>query len=459
MKMELAAENVCILRHMSRIASRFLALLSLIALFGFSFGQQGAPPTSPPGSLQTQTGPASMDAKAKQDLLDRLQDVVTKSVFVPGVDFGKWPTFLAEHRAEIDKADTDAVFARELNRVLKEFGVSHISLRTPRAATRRSSGKISGFGITVKKVDTGLQITNVFPQGPAGQVGIQTGDIIKEVEGKPADDPALIRVDLGKTLAMKVLMKSGETKAFSLENKEFSPRRPETLTWIADDAAVLRIATFANGYDLHNVESLIKEANAKARYLVIDLRSNGGGLVANLNHFLSMLMPDATPVGTFIGRTVADEYAKTHSEGLTDPIAIAGWAPRKFKTNRRDGVEPFTGKIAVLLNRGSASASEIAGAALKDCRDAIFVGTESLGAVLASVYRPLTGGWELQYPVQDYITIKGERLEGHPREPDLKIERTAEGPDDAPAKALELLQKKASGHPNAVVSAGGHGGR
>lgn len=443
---------------MSRFLPRFWALLSLIAVTALGFSQVTPPPTSPPTVPPAAPATGAMDAKAKQDVLDRLQEIVTKQAFVPGVDFAKWPSFLETHRADIDKADTEVAFQRELNRILKEFGVSHIALRTPSAAQRRQSGTASGLGMQVKKTDAGLEVTTVFPQGPAGQAGIEVGDVIKEVEGKPAEDPALIRVDVGKTLAMKVVKKKdGTTKEFTLENKTFANRLPETVTWLGDDAAVLRIRTFANGYDRKNIESLIQQVNGKAKYLIIDLRSNGGGAVANLNHFLSMLMPDQTPVGTFIGRKVVDDYAKTHTEKLTDPIAIAAWADRKFKTNKREGIEPFTGKIAVLINRGSASASEIASAALKDCRDAVIVGQKSLGAVLASTYGRLPGGWEIQYPMQDYVTIKGERLEGHPREPDLVVERPADGAkDDAPDKALELLKKKTAAHTSSPSGQIGH---
>lgn len=437
---------------MSRYASRFLAALCLIVLAAAAAAQQTSPPASPPAAAPG----AAIDPKAKQDVLDQLHDVIMKRAFVPGVDFSKWPTFLDAHRTELDKAETDVVFARELNKVLKQFGVSHINLRTPRAATQRQSGTTSGLGMIVKKAEGGLEVTNVFPMGPAGEAGIQVGDVIKEIEGKPAEDPGAIRVELGQKVAIKLAKKTGETKDLTLENKEFSNRRPETLTWLGDDAAVLKIYTFANGYDRKNVESLIQQVDAKAKYLIIDLRSNGGGAVANLNHFLSMLMPDQTPVGVFVGRNVVDEYAKTHTDGLNDPVAIAAWNVRKFKTNKREGVEPFGGKIAVLINRGSASASEICSAALKDCRDAVLVGQKSLGAVLASVYGRLPGGFELQYPVQDYVTIKGERLEGHPREPDLVVERSANGEDDAPAKALDLLKKRSEEHSSSKVSTTGH---
>lgn len=432
---------------MSRFALRFLALLSLTAFTALALSQQNPPSTPPTAPPQ-----AAFDTKTKQDILDQLQTIIVGKAFVPGVDFTKWPSFLDTHRTEIDKADDEATFAREVNRVLKQFGVSHISLHTPKATEMRTKGTTSGLGFQVRKVDGGLEVITVFPSSPAGEAGVEAGDMVKQVEGKPADDPALIRVEVGKTISLKILKKSGETKDLTLENKTFSTRIPETLTWVGDDTAVLRLKTFANPYDYKNVESLMQQVDAKAKYLVIDLRSNGGGLISNLNHFLSMLLPSGTPVGTFVSKTVADNYAQNHTEGLTDPLVIAAWSERKFKTRQRQGVEPFSGKIAVLINRGSASASEICSAALKDCHDAVLVGSKSLGAVLASTYGRLPDGFELQYPVQDYVTIKGERLEGHPREPDLVVEAK----DDAVQKAIDLMKKKATEHSNSASGPTGH---
>jgi carboxyl-terminal processing protease len=428
---------------MLRIAARLCVFLTLILSASLALSQQ------------TQAAGVALEKTTKEDVLKELETVVTKQCFVPGVEFGKWPEFLEKHREEVDKAETDVAFVREVNKVLRDFGVSHIRFRTPKAAEQRASGTTSGLGMQVKKVDAGLEVTAVAPQGPAAALGIGVGDVITEVEHKPVTDTAAIQVEVGKTIAVKVLKKGGETKELTLENKTFSNRRPETLTWIGEDAAVLKLYTFANGYDRKNVETLITEANKKAKYLIIDLRSNGGGAVSSLNHFLSLLMPDGTPLGTFISRATADEYAKSHTDGQNDPLKIAAWQERKYKTSKRS-VEPFTGKIAVLINRGSASASEIACAALKECRDAVVLGANSAGAVLASVYKKLPGGFELQYPLQDYVTIKGVRLEANPRVPDVALERSADGKDDAADKAIELLKKKAAEH-SSTAGPSGHG--
>ena len=121
----------------------------------------------------------------------------------------------------------------------------------------------------------------------------------------------------------------------------------------------------------------------------------------------------------------------------------AAWTRSKLRT-RSLGPKPFEGKIAVLVNRGSASASEIAAAALRDVLESPIIGSATAGAVLGSTYASLPNGFRLQYPAQDYVTLKGQRLEGHPIQPTFEIRTRGFGPDDpALQKAIELLKAPA----------------
>jgi carboxyl-terminal processing protease len=159
---------------------------------------------------------------------------------------------------------------------------------------------------------------------------------------------------------------------------------------------------------------------------------------------LSLLLPVDTNVGVFVSRRTYQDYEKENPEAPKDVFSIAKWAPRKYKTSKQ-GVEPFKGKIAVLVNRGSASASEICAAALRECAGAPIIGSKSAGAVLASTYARLALDWELQYPVTDYVTIKGVRLEGNPLQPDQEVSSNPDSGEDAVLmKAIETL--KATGN-------------
>ena len=322
-----------------------------------------------------------MTPEQRKAVLDAISTTISTRAFVPGVDFSKWGEFIGKRQEEIDKSETIPAFTGQVNQALREFGFSHIRLQTPRQAARRTGGGA----------------LELFQQTPPTQPEPPKPD-----EQKP-------------------------------------PVRKETLTWVGTDSAVLRVFTFSTGYDRSNIETLMTEA-AKAKNLILDLRSNGGGASNNLNHLLSLLLPDKTAYGVFVSRRMTESYVKANPDKPLTPQAIAEWSTFKTRTRVRS-IEPFAGKVAVLINRGSASASEIVAAALQELKGAKLVGSKSAGAVLASTFIKLPEGFALQIPVSDYITIKGKRLEANPLVPDAEVtQRPKDGETDpAFAKAIELL--------------------
>ncbi|MBS1700763.1 MAG: PDZ domain-containing protein [Armatimonadetes bacterium] len=383
----------------------------------------------------------SLTAEQKDNVLKSIQETLSTRAFVPGVDFSKWTEFIDQKKDEIAKDEDVNSFTRTVNQALREFGISHCRLQTPRATTQRGKTTTTGTGFLGTVEEKGLRVRRVIDGSPAKEAGIEEKDLILKVNGEKPTSASIGDGQKGAKFDIEVEKPDGSVKQVSLELKEFSTVRKETLTWEGDDAAVLRLATFSFGYDRDNIDSLIAEANKKAKYLIIDLRSNGGGAVNNLNHFLSLLLPENTDYGTFLSRRVVEEYTKAKPDGATTPEAMAEWAPRKAKT-RKGKVDPFKGKIAVLINRGSASASEICTAALKENVDAKVIGTRSAGAVLSSVFTKLTEGFSIQIPVSDYVTIKGVRLEANPIQPDVEVTavRKDNEPDPVIAKALETLR-------------------
>lgn len=360
-----------------------------------------------------------INADQKKAVLDGVNKVVTEIAFVPGVDFSKWSGFIEKRQEQIDAAETIPAFATEVNRALREFGFSHIRLQTPRQATARTQTSVVGIGVSVQKVDQGLKIAQVRPESPASEAGIKLGEIIVSVNGKPAESTDVLEGSEGEKRTLEIQNEQGERRTVEVQVKRVSTVRPETLTWKGEDLAVINIRTFSTGYSRENVAKLMSEAS-KAKYLVIDLRNNGGGSAASLGQLLGLLMPNRTEYGTFVNRTMVKQYQEANPDAEVTAVAVAKWSPNKLRTRNRDG-KYFEGKIAVLINRGSGSASEICAAALREQRDAILVGAPSAGAVLASQFYKLPEGFSLQFPMSDYVTPKGMRLEGNPLKPDIEV--------------------------------------
>ncbi|BBO22857.1 MAG: hypothetical protein AMXMBFR19_00950 [Chthonomonadaceae bacterium] len=383
-----------------------------------------------------------LSSEQKSEVLKAVTDIVENRAFAVGVDLKKWPENLAKHQEAIDSAATPAAFVGAVNRALREFGMSHISLRTPQSAERRRINPDNVvLGVTFERLSEGLKVSAVAETSPMSKLGLSTGDLIIEANGKQPGAPRDLLVTEAEKITLKVKKSSGEVVELQLEKpQQGASPSADTLTWADSESAVLRLRSFNRTYDRSHISTLFQEAK-KAKYLVIDLRSNGGGLANNLQHFLSFLLPPNAPVGTMVSKRTVERYVEETKGDPSDLAKIGEWSSRKFGP-RGGNEEYFKGKVAVLINRGSASASEMCASALRDAANAILVGQNSAGAVLASVFGRLPHGFEIQYPVSDYVTAKGVRLEGNPLKPDIEVERSAPAAT-AIEKAIEKL--KASG--------------
>ena len=331
-------------------------------------------------------GQTTLTPEAKEAVLGRVGATLASRAFVTGVDFSRWGEWREEGAGAIERAETPAAFARAVNGVLRRFGVSHLRLIAPTAAARPAGGGAPGH----EREGGSGRSSWVFGStevGGGGGVG---------VEG-------------------------------------------ETLEWLDEGCVVLRVPTFdAESYSRENVERLMSEAG-RAGYLILDLRNNGGGEVRSMNHLLGMFLRSGTAIGAYVGRRQVEAFERETGEREADAVRVAGWMRRPYTVLRNPG-PVYGGKVAVLINRGSASASEIVAAALRDHAGAALVGSRSAGQVLLSNQFPLAEGFRLQVPLSDYVTRRGVRLEGSPLVPHVVVEGPAGDRLRAVRAAAELLR-------------------
>jgi carboxyl-terminal processing protease len=387
---------------------------------------------------------------AKQEVLDQISDVITKSAFVPGLDFKKWPEILKQEQEKIDAAKNDDEFQRAVNSALRKFGATHTALTSPRVAAMMQSGETVGVGLSSQRTPDGLLVTRTVPDAPAERGGIVPGDLIIAVDGKEGGGGAAIAGKEGSDVTLTVRHANKTTEEYILTRRKFSTVRPEELTWIDKNTARLAIYTFDYTYKHEHVEELMKQAEGSAN-LILDLRDNGGGSIANFRKLLGLFVSPTKPVGTFIDRRMVDDYVAATKGSSTDLASIAAWSPRKLRATPSETLPLYKGHVVVLVNGMSGSAAEIVAAGLRDTIGATVVGTKSAGAVLVSQYISATNGFMFQYPVSDYVTIRGTRLEGVGVTPDVSIA----GPtlyvqgatDEAVKKAVEVFASAKSGAP------------
>jgi C-terminal processing protease CtpA/Prc len=228
-----------------------------------------------------------------------------------------------------------------------------------------------------------------------------------------------------------------------LSKETFVPKYPTDLLWLGPHADVLKVPAFARGFDMKAIETYIKTANS-VPYLVIDLRDNLGGSDEAVDRLLGFFAPAGARAGAFISKSLISSFSKATGKSWRDRAAVAAWAPSEYTVSAQKAKTRYKGHFAVLINGQTASAGEVAACALRDCAGAKIFGTPSMGKVLFMTAVPLPGGYFFYYPIYDYWTVKGERLEGHPVVPDFPEPADTDkvyDPYPLRAKALKWLEE------------------
>lgn len=365
-----------------------LGSMPILLLFSFAlaFWSPAAQPEVVPPETQAKVAEtATEDAEAavwsahRKEVVDAVGRTLSRRAFATGIDFTTWDDKVAQAEDKLDDADNPVRLAMEINRLLDTYGISHVRLKPP---TDR---------------------VGAAPDPARGPSSVQAR--------QPGSPP----------------------RPTSREN--------QSLSWEPGDIAVLKLRSFDDDqYDRAKIEGFIEEIRPRARGVVLDLRSNGGGAVTAMSHLLGLFIAKDTELGVYVNRDIVGAYQREHGAPPKTASDAAGWTDRKYRV-RRNAKEPLTVPVAVLLSRGSASASEIVASALRDHRNAIILGQRSAGKVLLSVHARLPHGFELQYPTADYVTSRGVRLEGSPIIPHVVIPGNGRGPQSRTAviAAAEVL--------------------
>lgn len=276
------------------------------------------------------------------------------------------------------------------------------------------SGSFAGVGMEIGIKNNVLTVIAPLKGMPAEAAGVKTGDQVIAIDGVSTDGVSVekavrqIRGDIGTTVSL-TLFRDGEV--FEVKIVRDTIQIPETGDGIDADSGVYHIALYefaANSAGLFN-QALDRFKASGADKLVIDLRSNPGGYldaaVSIASHFL--------PKGTHI---VTEDFDGKEPNNVHTSLGYTG--------------VPVTTKIVVLIDSGSASASEIFAGALQDAKVATIIGTKSFGKGSVQTLMDLGDG-SLKITVARWITPAGHWIMGEGITPDIIVPFTKE---DAVAK-------------------------
>lgn len=321
----------------------------------------------------------------------------------------------AQYVEEVEAAD---LIEAAINGMLTSLD-PHSSYLSPQDASDmrvQTRGEFGGLGIEVTQENGFVKVVSPIDDTPADEAGIEAGDFITHVDGEPvlgmALDEAvdLMRGPVGSEIVITVV-REGLDNPFDVTIVRDTIKLTAVRTRTEGDAVILRVTTF-NDQTFDNLQAGLDEAVAELGGIdnvsgfVLDLRNNPGGLLTQAIRVSDAFLEAGEIVSTR-GRDLADSERYNASEG-----DLAEGKP-----------------IVVLINAGSASASEIVAGALQDHRRAIVVGTKSFGKGSVQTVMPLRGDGAMRLTTARYYTPSGRSIQALGVAPDIIVEQPRRDPN------------------------------
>lgn len=289
-----------------------------------------------------------------------------------------------------------------------------------------ASGAYDGIGVEVQPQPDGtILVIAPIDDTPAARAGIKSGDLIVAVDGKPLTPEQIdgnpLRGEPG-TKTVLTVQREGAKKPLEIEVQRETIRISSVRSRMLEPGyAYLRISAFqadtANDFGQH-VDRLQAQSGKGLRGLVLDLRSNPGGLLTSAVQIADDLLEKGGIVSTRGRNPVADSaFSATPGDRMRG-------AP-----------------VVVLVDAGSASASEVLAAALRDNRRAQVVGSRTFGKGSVQTVLPLDNGDAVKLTTARYFTPNGRSIQARGIDPDVVLK-----PDGATAKPGEISEAALPGH-------------
>ena len=321
----------------------------------------------------------------------------------------------AQYVEEVDEGD---LIEAAINGMLTSLD-PHSSYLSPEDAEGmkvQTSGEFGGLGIEVTQEEGFVKVVSPIDGTPADEAGVESGDFITHVDGESLlgltldEAVEMMRGPVGSEIVITVA-REGEDEPLEISIMRDTIKLTAVRSRVEGTSVVLRVTTF-NRQTSPNLASGIKEqieeagGMDKVNGFILDLRNNPGGLLTEAIAVSDAFLESGEIVSTR-GRNPEDGERYNATAG-----DLTGGKP-----------------IVVLINGGSASASEIVAGALQDHRRAIVVGTKSFGKGSVQTVMPLRGEGAMRLTTARYYTPSGRSIQALGVSPDIVVEQPRRKPD------------------------------
>ena len=369
-------------------------------------------------------------AATPAELYDDVWKIVSKKYYDPTNNAQDWEKWRYRYDNKL-KTKEDAYVAIET--MLSSLNDPYTRFLDPKEfseETQSIKGSLKGIGTQIGIRDGELVIIAPLEDSPAERAGLLADDKILEINGESTKGISIdaaadkIRGEKGTTVTLLIQRKGVPNKTYSvvrdeIEVKSVSCKPPFETTKIPNDIQYIRLSSFISKNAASEIESILTNSSGMKGF-IIDLRSNPGGLLTNAIYISDMLLKG----GVIVSTVDRDSY----------------------KSTTRARFQQVTDKpIVVLINKGSASASEILSGALKDNHRATIIGEQSFGKGLVQEINRLPDEAGMNITIQRYLTPSGRDINKKGITPDIVVELTKENVDAKDdvqlKKAIEILEK------------------
>lgn len=412
----------------------------------------------------------------RRKVLDALSQMVKEHFYDRHFSESEWPSIMLRHRESVLNASSDEDFELRIMKLLTELKSSHVGFYHSKLS--RSSAKMAlcaTYSAFPVRGEDHWVFQDVHEGGPAARAGIRPGDVLVAVDDRRFDPPEHPMFPVSRDVVVSVLSSGLHAKDLKVTVPE-PLRKKNQLPYVqpvpivssrklASDTGYLRVAMYPGeiGVDIANdIAAAIQQLDGPGR-LIVDLRGNTGG-GAGFLRILSLLTPAQVPVGKFRNGTLTRTETFEKSAFVFDRIpsskpGMYRLAARFLRalliaklTRRRLtitimteglGVQPFHGRVVLLVDRHTASANEMLISFAKEHRLAVIVGEATPGRVLAGSKFKLPRDYWLALPIGSFQTDRGGQIEGQPIEPNVLVsfdpESAREGRDMQLERAQEIV--------------------
>lgn len=299
----------------------------------------------------------------------------------------------------VDDADSKALTEAAIRAMLQELDPhsSYLNEEEVRAMNEPLQGNFDGIGISFNMLTDTLYVMEVIAGGPSQKVGLQPGDriikvndtVIAGVEMNNQDVVKMLRGTKGTTVNVSVLRRGvPELMDFRIVRDRIPITSIDAAYMVADDIGYIRLSRFGvtSGEEFKKAESQLKAQGM--RHLLLDLTDNGGGILQVANEIADEFLDE--------GKLIV------YTEGKNQP---------RFTMNATGGDALNEGRLVILVNGASASASEILAGAVQDWDRGVIVGRRTFGKGLVQRQLPLPDGTMIRLTVARYYTPTGRSIQ------------------------------------------------